>query len=108
MNRTLATVAAAVLIAGCSGTMDKKEAAAQRDEAKAVNCSTAEADIRALQSEKAHTSDQIEAGVTSIVPVGLVANTLRGKEGSNLKIAAGDYNDALDKKIAEIKQTCGL
>ena len=75
---------------------------------KAVNCSTAEADIRSLQAEKAPTSPEIEAGVTSIVPVGAVAHMFEGNEGDTLKVGTGDYNKALDKKIAEIKKTCGI
>ena len=48
------------------------------------------------------------AGVSSIVPVGLVVGTVTGQEGTNVKVAAGSYNKMLDNKIAEIKRECGL
>jgi hypothetical protein len=96
---------ALLVVAGCSSPDTKN---AQADMSKAVNCSTAEADIRSLQAEKAHTSQEIEAGVTSIVPVGAVAHMFEGNEGDTLKVGTGDYNKALDKKIAEIKKTCGI
>ena len=94
-----------LMIAGCSSPNTKK---AEADMAKSVNCSTAEADIRSLQAEKAHTSQEIEAGVTSIVPIGAVAHMFKGEEGETLKVGTGQYNAALDKKIAEIKKTCGI
>ena len=73
-----------------------------------MNCATAEGDIRALKSEKVHASQQMAAGVTAIVPVGLVVNVAKGTEGSQAKVATGDYNKMLDAKIAEIKQECGV
>jgi hypothetical protein len=73
-----------------------------------VNCATAPADLRALESEKAHVGKQIAAGVTSIVPVSLVVNVVTGTEKEHFKVATGKYNDMLDEKIAEIKTTCGL
>jgi hypothetical protein len=73
-----------------------------------VNCATAEADLRVLQSEKTHTSQQIADGVTAIVPIGLVIGVVTGTEGGKVKVATGEYNKMLDAKIAEIKQKCGL
>ena len=51
---------------------------------------------------------EIEAGVTAIVPIGLVINLLTLKEVDQLKVATGEYNRALDKKIAEIEKECWL
>lgn len=94
-----------LLLGACSSPNVKK---GDEDMAKAVNCNTAEGDIRALNAEKAHTSQEIAAGVTSIVPVGAVAHLFEGKEGESLKVGTGEYNKALDKKIAQIKSTCGI
>ena len=96
----------AVLFAACAS--DKQYKRGEQDVKKPVNCATAEGDIRSLQNEKSHTSNQIAAGVTSIVPVGLVASTATGTEGTKLKVASGDYNKMIDEKIAEIKKECGL
>ena len=81
---------------------------AKEDLAQPVNCATAPADLRALESEKAHVGKEIASGVTAIVPVSLVVNLVKGDEKEHLTVATGDYNDMLDKKIAEIKMTCGL
>jgi hypothetical protein len=81
---------------------------AKEDLAQPVNCATAEGDLRALESEKAHVAEEIAAGVQAIVPIGLVINVVTLREVDQLKVATGEYNRALDKKIAEIKQECGL
>ncbi len=93
-----------LIIVGCSPV--SKEA--KQDLAKPVNCATAEGDIRSLQAEKAHVGKEIAAGVTAIVPIGLVVNVVTGTEGEHFKVATGKYNKMIDKKIADIKQQCGL
>jgi hypothetical protein len=105
MKKALGLSLALLVIGGCSSPNTKQ---AQKDMAKAVNCSTAEGDIRAMKAEKAHTSQEIAAGVTSIVPIGAVAHMFEGSEGESLKVGTGEYNDALDKKIAQIKSECGI
>jgi hypothetical protein len=100
-----AIILSTLLIACASSETTKK---GEMDAKKAVNCATAEGDIRALQSEKVHASQQIADGVTAIVPIGLVAGLVTGTEGGKAKVASGDYNRMLDAKIAEIKQSCGI
>ena len=73
-----------------------------------INCASAEADIRVLESEKTHASEQLATGVTTIVPVGLFTSAVQGKTAQNVKVSTGDYNKMLDDKIAEIKKTCGV
>jgi serine/threonine protein kinase len=46
--------------------------------------------------------------LTSIVPVGLVVGLVTGTEKEKLKVSTGEYNKMIDKKIAEIKETCGI
>ena len=87
MKKIFVLSAAVLAVAGCSSPNTKQAEAAM---AKAVNCSTAEGDIRSLQAEKAHTSQEIEAGVTSIVPIGAVANMFEGKVGESLKVWTGE------------------
>jgi hypothetical protein len=90
-------------ISGCY-TAEKKV----REETMAapINCATADGDIRSLEEEKKTTAQRIAAGVKSIVPIALVAGVVSGQAGTKYRIATGDYNDMLDKKIAEIKQQC--
>ena len=94
------------LLAGCSSNSPAPEKQVQANLDKSVDCSTAKADIKTLTSEKARTSREIEAGVSSIVPIGAVAHMFGGSEKESLEIGTGDYNKKLDAKIAEIKQNC--
>ncbi len=93
------------LLTACATSSQQK---GEVDAKKTVNCATAEADIKALESEKAQVADQVVAGVTSIVPIGLVTGVATGTAGTKARVATGDYNKMLDKKIAEIKQQCGI
>jgi hypothetical protein len=105
MMKTIVMIIGTIfLLAGCSSPISKQ---AKQDLAQPVNCATAEGDIRSLNAEKAHASSQIAAGVKAIVPVSLVMNAASGTEGDQAKVASGDYNKMLDKKIAEIKSQCG-
>jgi hypothetical protein len=61
-----------------------------------------------LKSEKAHVAEQISMGVTAIIPIGLVVGVLTGTEVEKVKIAIGEYNKKIDKKIVEIKQKCNI
>jgi len=91
-------------LGACASNYKKVE----QDANEPVNCATAEADLRVLESEKVHTAERIAAGASSIVPVGLVVGILTRTEKSKIRVATGAYNDMLDARIAEIKQTCGL
>ena len=73
-----------------------------------INCSTAEGDIRILKSEKATNAEQIKAGITSVVPIGLVIHAGHGDEDESLKVATGHYDRLIDDKIAKIKEKCNL
>lgn len=73
-----------------------------------VNCATARADIAHLEHEKKSNVERVAKGVMSIMPIGLVLNTVRGTEKGNLEIATGEYNDKIDARIAEIKRSCGV
>jgi hypothetical protein len=103
---TITAIFLSTLLISCASQDTIKKG--QADVKKPVNCATAEADIRVLQSEKTHANQQMAAGVSSVVPVGLVVGTVTGQEGTNVKVATGSYNKMLDDKIAEIKRECGL
>jgi len=75
---------------------------------KPVNCTTAEGDIRALESEKAYTGKMIGAGVLAVVPISLIEGVVTGTEGNRIKIATGDYDKKLDEKIKQIKSECDV
>jgi hypothetical protein len=96
---------AATLLGGCAMQEKKNE---QHAAAMPVNCLTADGDIRVLQSEKVSTAEKVGAGVSMVVPIGLVVGLVTSTEGTKYQVTTGEYNVMLDKKIAEIKQTCGL
>jgi len=104
MNKTVFVFGMVLLLAACSPVSKQ----AKQDLAKPINCATAKGDIRALKAEKVHVGGEIAAGVTAIVPVSLVVNTATGNEGTNVKVATGEYNNMIDMKISEIMQLCGM
>ncbi|MHC4187832.1 MAG: hypothetical protein ACYSRQ_06535 [Planctomycetota bacterium] len=93
-----------VVQCGCAG--HKKEVVQSLDDP--INCATAEADIRMLQHEKAHVGEQIASGVTAITPAGAVIGIATGTEGTKLQVATGEYDKMIDKRIAQIKEHCGI
>ena len=72
-----------------------------------INCATADGDLRVLPSEKANVAERIIEGVTAIYPASAVVGLVTLTETTKLKVAVGEYNAAIDKRIAEIQQTCG-
>jgi len=94
------------LAAGCSSKAPEKQV--QASLAKPVDCTTAQADINTLTSEKARTSQEIADGASSIIPIGAVAHLFGGSEKESFEIGTGEYNKKLDAKIAEIRQQCGI
>lgn len=104
MKTKLALACLVTLAAGCASPITKQD---QASLAQPINCSTSVGDIRVLQSEKANVTKEISAGVTSIVPISLVVNTVKGTEKANAQVATGEYNKMIDNKIAAIKAQCG-
>ena len=102
LHRIIAAVVFAGAIAACA-PITKQE---KQDLAKPVNCATAEGDLRMLRSEIASTEKMIAQGVTAIVPVGAVVGIVTLTEGDKFKVATGEYNSAIDKKIKEIQTQC--
>ena len=90
--------------AGCASPITTQD---QQSLAQPINCATSEGDSRVLQSEKANVGKEIANGVSSIVPIGLVINTIDRTEKARFEVGTGEYNRMLDKKIAEIKAQCG-
>ena len=92
-----------VVLSGCA-MQEKKEAAAAQ--AMPINCSTAPGDLRVLNSEKASTASKIGNGISMVAPIGLVEGLVTGTEKTKYQVSTGEYNKALDAKIAQIKAAC--
>jgi len=93
-----------VAMSGCTAIQQKREAAAAQ--AMPINCATAPGDLRVLTSEKASTASRIANGYSMISPMGLIKGLVTGTEGTKYQVATGEYNRALDSKIAEIRAAC--
>ena len=93
-----------ISVVGCAGNQKRVE----QEMKQPISCAHAEGNIRALRHEKTHAMDQIAAGVESIVPAGAVVGLATGAEGTNIKVATGEYNKMIDNRIAEIKRKCGV
>ena len=110
MTRSLRTLMSLLLIlgVGASCAMRQKKVETELKAPGPVNCATAQGDLRLLHHEKANVAERIAEGITSIYPAGLVVGVLSRTETTKVKVAIGDYNKAIDKRIAEIEQTCGI
>ena len=104
MKKEILVIGLVAILAACAPTTKQ----AQDDLQKPINCATAEGDIRVLKSEKKHVGAEIAAGITAIVPIGLVVHAAKGEEGQTMKVATGKYNKMIDARIAEIKEKCGV
>ena len=108
MKALTATGIFLALLAGCSAQAPAPEKVVQADLAKPIDCSSATADVATLTGEKARTSQEIEDGASSIIPIGAVAHMFGGSEKDSFEIGTGEYNKKLDAKIAEIQQQCDM
>ncbi|MCB1698321.1 MAG: hypothetical protein H6984_06285 [Pseudomonadales bacterium] len=108
MRAIPAVVILSALLAGCAAQAPAPEKQVKANLAKPINCSTAAADIKTLTAEKARTSQEVEDGASSIIPIGAVAHLFGGSESETFEIGTGEYNKKLDAKIAEIQQQCNI
>jgi hypothetical protein len=106
----LITILVSLLVVGLSAgcAMRQKKELKELGEAGPVDCSTANGDLRLLHHEKANVAERVAEGVTAIYPASLVMSVLTGTERTKLKVAIGEYDKAIDKRIAQIKETCGI
>lgn len=73
-----------------------------------VNCDTANEDIAKLEAEKKSSLEQMEKGVTSVMPSTAVLHLMTGTQQESKEIASGEYNERIDAHIERIKSTCGI
>jgi hypothetical protein len=94
------------LVGGCAMEQQQVEQGLQNPPR--INCATADGDLRVLQSEKANVAQRVVEGATMIYPAGAVLGILTGTEGTKFQVATGEYDKAIDARMAEIRRTCGL
>jgi hypothetical protein len=105
MYKFIPVICLAIFVAACSSPISRQ---AKDDLASPVDCSTAQSDIRILEQERASVVKQIENGVTAIAPVSAVLGIISGTEMDKLKVGTHSYNHQINKKIAQIRQECGV
>lgn len=104
---------ALALLLGCSSrknvsplpTIEPKTKAELK---KPVNCNTARRDLKVLENERASVGKQALSGVRMIMPISAVAGILMGDYNDRVEVATGQYNEDIDKKMAQIKSACNI
>ena len=108
MKKSILVVLLSLLVISCAAQKQKKVEAELGGQYHPINCATAEGDLRLLAHEKANVAQRIVEGVTALTPAGIVIGIVTWTETTKLKVAVGQYNKMIDKRIAAIKQTCNL
>jgi hypothetical protein len=71
------------------------------------DCANAPDDIKRLNAEKDSTAARTAAGITAILPIGIVMHTMEGNEQQSLdEMGTDKHNQQLDARIAQIKAHC--
>ncbi len=105
-RKIVAALLGMLLVGGCA--MSQKKVEHTLENPAPVHCATAEGDVRVLQGEKAHVAERIVEGVSALTPAGFALGILTWTEPTKLRVATGEYNKMLDKRIAQIQEECGL
>ena len=106
MKKSIFIVLLSLFVISCAQKQKKVEQ--ELGKHPAVNCAIAEGDLRLLNHEKANVAERIAEGITALAPAGIVIGVITWTEPTKYRVAVGTYNDMIDKRIAEIKQTCNL
>ena len=108
MRKTGIILLAICLMISLTACAASKQKQVEQEMKQPISCATAEGDIRVLEHEKVHVAQQILEGVTSIAPPGLILGVVTGTEKTKIRVGVGEYNKMIDKRIAEIKEKCGI
>jgi len=75
-----------------------------------ADCSTAEADIATLNSEKKSIDERKMKGIMGVLPIGLVVNAADSaiKDESPEKMEIDEYNKKITERIEEIQKKCNI
>lgn len=107
MKNWLLTVSVLIFVAGCASYKPPVSDDLKYDLSKPIDCSSAKDDIRVLEGEKSEVVKQVKAGVKMFVPVSAARSILHGDYRDQKQVATGEYGQAIDDKIKEIRNRCG-
>jgi hypothetical protein len=94
----LVLFSAGLIIAGCAA-MTMREIKAVRP-----NCASIDKQIAFLKKEKAENNQRLLAGIQSVAPALAAINVVAGTYGRNVAIATGEWAEAIDRKLIELRQ----
>lgn len=95
---SLGIVCATLVLTACAAPMRMREI-----EAVSANCGNVDHQIAMLEQEKAKNDKRFLAGIQSVAPAGIAFNLVRGTYGRNVMIATGEWANAIDIKLAELR-----
>ncbi len=104
MKKSICIVSLVVFVIACAPVSKQTKEILKQP----VSCSTAEADIKVIKDDKASAGKRIWEGFSSILPISIVINLVRGTYTDKIKVATGKYNKKIDDKVAEIKEECRI
>jgi hypothetical protein len=84
---------------GCATPMAMTDIRAVRP-----NCAHIDRQIAALEKEKAENDQRLLAGIQSVAPALAALNLVAGTYGRNVAIATGEWAEAIDIKLAELRR----
>ena len=105
MKKMLSILTLTLMVSACASPISQQTK--QTLEAP-VNCNTAIQDLAILEQSRAGTSERVTEGITTIVPVGLVASVASGNTQDKIDVSTGKHNVMIDMKINDIKYHCNL
>ncbi len=92
-----------LFISACAAPISQT---AKNSLAKKVDC-TSFRDVETLENERASVGRQVVDGARTILPISAVVSILKGEWRERATVATGEYNEAIEEKIHEIKSACG-
>jgi hypothetical protein len=98
-TRGLLVAPLCLILAGCATPMAMRDINAVKP-----NCARIDRQIAALEKEKAENDQRLLAGIQSVAPALAAINLVAGTYGRNVAIATGEWADAIDLKLAELRR----
>jgi hypothetical protein len=92
-------VAGTLAVTGCATPMAMRDINAVRP-----NCARIDKQIAILKKEKAQNNQRLLAGVQSVAPALAAINLVAGTYGRNVAIATGEWAEAIDRKLVELRR----
>lgn len=68
------------------------------------NCARIDRQIALLEREKAQNNQRLLAGIQSVAPALAAINLVAGTYGRNVAIATGEWAEAIDRKLVELRR----